>query len=128
MRAVVRYTRNFEANLERIEAFWHDSNFPQGYDKLLDEIGERLIANLEQHPRMGRAFWARKADSVEVLGRIEALRARYGADTDVREYLMADYLVLYVVVAGQGSARAPQADTIYLAAIKHFKEFAYSLA
>ena len=56
LRAVIRYTRNFEANLTRIEAYWSDNGFPQGYDRLLEEIGERVIANLEQHPRMGGHF------------------------------------------------------------------------
>ena len=127
LRAVIRYTRNFEANLTRIEAYWSDNGFSQGYDRLLEEIGERVIANLEQHPRMGRAFWARKADAVEVLRRIETLHARYGADADVREYLMTDYIVLYVLIPAKAKTRAPHGDTIHLIAVKHYKELAYAL-
>ena len=127
IRAVVRYTRNFEVNLERIEAFWRDSDFPQGYDRLLDEIGERVITNLEQHPRIGRSFWARKTDSIEALRRIEALRGKFGAEADFREYLMTDYLVLYALIPAKAKTRAPPAETIHLLAIKHYKQLAFDL-
>ncbi len=127
LRTVIRYTRNFEADLARIEAFWQGRDFPQGYDRLLDEIEERVIVNLEQHPRMGRSFWAREAGAAEVLRRMAILRARYGADTEVREYLMADYIVLYALAPSNTKTPAPHGDTVHLLAIRHYKEMAYTL-
>lgn len=49
----IRYTDNLIANLHNIEAFWDENEFPPGFDRLVDELSEPVIANLRRHPRMG---------------------------------------------------------------------------
>ena len=125
VKATVRFTANFDTNLERIGAFWAERNAPRAYAKLLDELGDTVIRNLERHPRIGRKFFARAARSVEVGERVAALLKRFGA-AEVREYLSGDYLILYCIVPdGPGD---PLALTVYLLAIKHHRQLSFDFA
>lgn len=120
--AAVRLTANFESNLAQIAAFWAERQAPQAYAQLLDELGDTVIANLEHHPRIGRNFFARTAQSVEVRTRVAALLQRLGG-VEVREYLSGDYLLLYCIVA-KGSASKPRL-TVYLLAIRHHRQLSF---
>lgn len=120
----VRYTGNFEANLQSIEAFWIENEFPQGYDRLLDALIDTVVVNLERHPRMGRPFMSRQPDSVEAQAQHERLQAKMASvdqPADMREYVMTDYLVLYAVLG----ATVDRASTIYLVSIKHHKQLSF---
>ena len=111
----VKFTANFEANLTLIETFWSENEHPQGFDRLLDELGETVIPNLERFPAMGRPFLARQPESVEALARLEKLEkrvAKLDGKSELREYVMEEYLVLYAVLK----------SAIYLLAIKHHKQ------
>lgn len=123
-RAQVRFTANFEANLAGIEAFWIENEFPDGYDRLLDELSDTVITNLERHPRIGRSFFGRMSESVEALGLSEQLRTRlvaHDAGAEIREYVMDAYLVLYAVM----NQKSPKATAVYLLAIKHHKQLSF---
>ncbi|MDP2367640.1 type II toxin-antitoxin system RelE/ParE family toxin [Rhodoferax sp.] len=120
--AAVRFTANFEANLEQISAFWAEHEAPQAYSHLLDELAGTVIGNLEQHPRIGRKFFARTAQSLEVCERVKTLLKRFG-DAEVREYLSGDYLLLYCVVAT--SVPRKPGLTVYLLAIKHHRQLSF---
>ena len=61
----IKFTANFERNLDEIERFLTDADAPQAYDGLLDELLETVIPNLEHFPGMGRAFMLRQPRSVE---------------------------------------------------------------
>ena len=74
--AAVKFTANFEANLAAIEVFLTERQFAQGYDRLLDELGEVVVPNIERFPAMGRPFFAHAAQSVEALAVADRLRAR----------------------------------------------------
>lgn len=116
----IRYTANFAANLDSIEVFWEENEFPQGFDRLLDELTDTVLVNLERHPRMGRGFLERRSQTVEALARVDKLRARLAVmapDAGIREYVMDDYLVLYAL-SGQ---------IIYLLAIKHHKQLSFDV-
>lgn len=121
----VRYTANFEANLESIETFWDENGFPQGYDRLLDELLETVVPNLESHPRMGRPFLSRQPASVEAHTLLERLKTKMAADdrsADMREYVMESYLVLYAVL---DAAAGEPSTTIYLVSVKHHKQLSF---
>lgn len=121
-KAVVRLTANFEANLAQIAAYWAERDAPQAYANLLDELGSTVIASLERHPRMGRKFFSRSAQSVEVRERVAALLTRFGS-VEFREYLAGDYLLLYCVdVEGAGSGSD---TTVYLLSIKHHLQLSF---
>lgn len=117
-RTTVKFTKNFELNLESIEAFWSENDFPQGYDRLLDELGQTVIPNLERFPTMGRPFLARRPESVEAVSKLEKLQAqlaRLGENTDIREYVMEEYLLLYAIID----------QAVYLLTIRHHKQLSF---
>jgi plasmid stabilization system protein ParE len=62
---VIKFTANFERNLEEIERFLTEAEAPQAYDGLLDEMLETVIPNLERFPSMGSPFMLRQPRSVE---------------------------------------------------------------
>jgi hypothetical protein len=122
----VRYTANFETNLQSIEIFWADNKFPAGYDRLLDELIDTVVTHLERHPRLGRSFMSRSPESVEAqdqLARLQAKMAAYAQPADMREYVMTDYVVLYAVL----DATAALPSVIYLVSIKHHKQLSFDL-
>lgn len=120
--AAVRFTANFESNLLDIETFWLEQGAKHAYAKLLDALGDTAIPNLENHPRIGRKFFARSPMSIEGRQHVAALVAQYG-DAEVREYLCGDYLILYCVVA-EGTQRKPGL-MVYLLAIRHHRQLSF---
>ena len=116
----VRITRNFERNLDDIEAFLTRAEAPEAFDRLLDELSERVIPMLERHPDIGRDHLARSADSMEAQFKreavIESLSALDAAGS-IREYVLTHYLILY--------ARLP--ETVHLLAIRHHRQLDFDL-
>lgn len=112
--AAVKLTANFEANLVAIESFWTAAGAPQGYDRLLDDLLEAVIPNLENHPQIGRRFLDRTALSLEAQTMMARLGARLGRG-ELREYLAGDYLVLYAVIG----------NVVYLLAIRHHRQLSF---
>ena len=110
----VKLTTYFERNLKAIELFLAEADALSAYDHLLDELIDALIPNLERFPAMGRNFLERPAGSVEAVNALERLQTKLGSG-ELREYLLADYLVLYA-----------RFDTgIYLLAIKHHRQLSF---
>ena len=108
-RLVVQITANLERNLEEVEHFLTEADAPRAYDHLLDE----------SFPDMGRPFLVREAHSVESTNALERLHTKLLQQTTdttaLREYILSDYLVLYV-----------QIDAIvYLLAIRHHRQLAF---
>ena len=117
-KVTIRFTANFEANLTLIETFWTKNEHPQGFDRLLDELGDTVIPNLERIPVMGKPFLKSQAESVEALARLEKIESRIAkldAKGELREYVMEEYLALYTVLK----------SAIYLLAIKHQKQLTF---
>jgi hypothetical protein len=119
----IRFTENLAGNLRNVEAFWDENQFAQGFDRLVDELGDSVVPILKRHPRIGRNFLKRQTDSIETqtrLQKIDALLRTLDTDTDraeVREYVMTDYLLLYALVG----------EMIYLLAIKHHKQLSFDI-
>lgn len=119
-RRTIKLTANFERNLEEVEAFLLESEAPQGFDVLLDELTETVIPNLERFPNMGRLFLKRPLRSVEVANGVEQLIRTLGAislECELREYVMAHYLLLYARVDG----------AVYLLSIRHQRQLSFDL-
>lgn len=118
-RHAVKLTANFERNLGDIEAFLAGAGFNGAYDALLDELLDTVIPNLERFPGMGRSFLARRAGSVEGMNALESLRAKLGKLTPemdaLREYVLKDYLVLYVEIDA----------ALYLLSIRHHRQLSF---
>jgi hypothetical protein len=113
-KAGIRLTANFERNLEAIEAFLDGVGAPDGYDRLLDDLADTLIPNLERFPAIGRPFLERPVCSVEVANALALLQAKL-RDGELREYLFADYLVLYVRFD----------EAVHLLSIKHHRQISF---
>jgi len=116
---VIKFTANFECNLEEIDRFLSEAGAPQACDALLDELLETVIPNLECFPGMGRPFMLRQPHSVETSNALVRLRARLSALTTdaeaLREYMLKDYLLLYAQIGG----------AIYLLAIRHQRQLSF---
>lgn len=115
----VQSTVNFDSNLAGIEHFLSVVDAPQAYDALLDELLETVIPNLERFPEMGRPFFNRELRSIETTNAVDRLREKLGALTAdpaaLREYIMADYLLLYAQIE----------QIVYLLAIKHHRQLSF---
>ncbi|MFA6921892.1 MAG: type II toxin-antitoxin system RelE/ParE family toxin [Gallionella sp.] len=114
MAVTVKLTANFERNLEAIEAFLDEVDALRVYDRLLEELTDTLIPNLENFPAIGRPFLERTVRSVEVANALQRLQAKLN-EGELREYLFADYLVLY----------AQFGDVIHLLSIKHHRQLSF---
>ena len=119
----IRSTANFSVNLDSIEAFWDACEFPEGHGKLLAELASSTLVHLQNHPRMGRDFLQRQAESIDAqarLQKLDTLLRTQGASTpnaEIREYVMSDYLLLYALAD----------DVIHLLAIKHHKQLSFDI-
>lgn len=79
-----------------------------------------MIPNLEQHPRFGRDFLTRTCGSIQARTRVTRLRTRLrriDPAAEIREYLGADYLMLYALTG----------TSISLLAIRHHRQLSFSL-
>ncbi len=117
--AAVRFSRNFERNLEEVERFLTDADAAQAFDQLLDVLADSVIPNLERFPDMGRFFLARQPHSVEASAALERLQRqvaeRFTRPVTLREYILASYLILYATLDG----------AVYLLAIKHHRQLSF---
>ena len=114
----VKFTANFERNLEAAERFLLEADAPQAFDALLDELSETVIPNLERFPGLGRLFFERPIRSVETSNGIDALKRKLttiAKDGEIREYVMSHYLLLY----------ARFDTTIYLLSIRHHRQLSF---
>ena len=119
-RVNIRLTANFERNLADIEQFLTESEAPQAFDGLIDELLGTVLPNLERFPELGRPFLNRAVGSAEATNATAALKSQLAALvgtslTSLREYVMSHYLVLYVQVEG----------TLFLLSIKHHKQLSF---
>ena len=121
IKPAVKFTANFERNLESIERFLTEIEASQTFESLLDELLDTVIRNLERFPEMGRPFLARQPRSVETTNAIATLRAKLSALTQdmaaMREYVLKDYLLLYALIGG----------AIYLLTVRHHKQLSFDL-
>ena len=114
----VKLTGIFERNLDEIERFLEENTASSAFDLLLDELADTVIPNLEGFPKMGRPFLDRPTLSLEAKNRVEKLRAQLdglGSSSDVREYVLNHYLVLYAVIE----------TTVYLLSIRHHRQLSF---
>ena len=118
---VVRFTANFERNLDDIEHFLIANDATQAYDRLLGALLEMAIPNLAHFPEIGRPFLAREARSAEATHALASLGKKLmGLTPDthaLREYVFDDYLLLYANIG----------DAIYLLAIRHHRQLSFDL-
>lgn len=116
----VKLTANFERNLEALEVFLTAAEAEHSFDALLGELTDTVIPNLESFPGIGRLFLERPVHSVEVANGIARLTRQLGAlgnDGELRECVMAHYLLLYARIKG----------SLYLLSIRHHRQLSFDI-
>ncbi len=111
-----RFTENFSTNLAAIEEFL-GSHGGRALHRLLDRLFDNVIPTLCGFPRSGRSFLTRAVRSTKANARAKELRKLLTKGDDLREFVIDDYLVLYLVRRGQVS----------FLAVKHHRQLSFDL-
>jgi hypothetical protein len=96
----------------RIEAFLREADAAAAFAPLLADLFGQAIPALEQFPDLGTDFLRRRTTSREAAELAATLRERLGTNTDLRELMRGDYLILYT----------RRGYDLYLLAIKHHRQ------
>ncbi|MDN5942092.1 MAG: type II toxin-antitoxin system RelE/ParE family toxin [Nitrospira sp.] len=111
-----RFTKNFSANLTAIEAFIAPHS-RTAFHRFLDRLFDDVIPMLCRFPQSGRAFLTRAVKSTKANALTKDLRKFLDKGDDLREFVMDDYLALYLV---------RQHQVIFLA-MKHHRQLSFDL-
>lgn len=112
----VFFTENFAANLDAVRVFLE----PEGrsaFRRLRDRLFEEVVPNLSRFPELGRSFLARGIRSVEAQALARRLRAGMRKGDDLRELIVDEYLILYVI----------RSNRLHFLAIKHHRQLSFNL-
>jgi plasmid stabilization system protein ParE len=110
------FTQNFTANLDEIQEFLSVEG-RLAFQRLLNRLFDDICPQLSRFPLSGRSFLGHHAGSVDAEKLIERLRERLRAGDNLREFVVDDYVVLYLV----------RRSRIYFLAIKHHRQLSFDL-
>jgi hypothetical protein len=110
------FTENFSANLTAIEIFLEPGGHP-AFQRLLDRLFDEIIPTVCRFPQSGRSFLNRAIKSAKAKALTKELRRLLKKNDDLRECLMGDYLVLYLV----------RPNRIVFLAVKHHRQLSFDL-
>lgn len=110
------FTENFAENLDTIRLFVK-SEGGTAFHRLLDRLFNEIIPTLCRFPRSGRIFLQQLARSREARTLLRKLKSFLKRGDELREYVVDDYLVLYLVRENQ---------VIFLS-IKHHRQLSFDL-
>ena len=113
----MRFTENFDKNLESIREFLVGRDLGPQFLNLLVRLFDEIVPNLQRFPRMGRDFLTLKPHSDEGKAKLAALTNRAGGSTEIREYITGDYLILYAI----------RQSKVFLLAIRHHLQLSFDL-
>lgn len=110
------FTRNFSANLDEIEAFL-GAEAASPFAQLFERLVTGVVPQVCRFPLSGRSFLERSILSTQAHALVERLKERLREGDDIRELIVDDYVVLYLV---RGK------DVVFLS-IKHHRQLSYDL-
>ena len=110
------FTENFATNLDTIRAFLADEA-GEAFARLLDRLIDDLVPTLSQFPQSGRPFLAQPTGSLETRRALRRMRRLLLPGDDLREFILGDYLVLYLI----------RDRSIVFPAIKHHLQLSFDL-
>ncbi|HDS1390887.1 TPA: hypothetical protein UOJ11_000433 [Stenotrophomonas maltophilia] len=108
----------YELRLDEAVAHLLDVGADAAAQALLDQAYEALPKRLAQAPRIGREFIVRNPETSEVLAAWAAVRELLGDDIELREYILGDYLALYVI----------HQDCIHLLTLRHHRQCGFDFS
>lgn len=111
-----RFTENFSANLTTIEEFVSPHS-RTAFHRFLDRLFNDVIPTLCRFPQSGRSFLTCTVKSAKAKMLTKDLRKFLNKGDDLREFVMDDSLVLYLVRRHQ---------VIFLA-VKHHRQLSFDL-
>jgi hypothetical protein len=110
------FTQNFSANLTTIQTFLG----PEGnaaFQGLLEHLFDEVVPTLCRFPHSGRALLAHAIHSAKAKNLARKLRSRLAKSDDLREYIVDDYLLLYLLRGNQ----------LVFLSIKHHRQLSFDL-
>jgi plasmid stabilization system protein ParE len=111
------FTENFSANLTAIEQFLGPQQTTV-HQRLLDRLFDEVIPLLCRFPHSGRSFLAHTIQSAKARTLAKRLKGLLKRQDDIREFIMDDYLLLYLVRKGQ----------VVFLPIKHHRQLSFDLS
>ena len=108
------FTENFAANLDSVRSFLE----PEGrsaFRRLLSRLFDDIVPTLCRFPQSGRSFLAHAVRSLEAQGLLDRLKAVLRKGDDLREFVVDDYIILYLV----------RRNRLYFLAIKHHRQLSF---
>ena len=111
-----RFTENFSANLTAIEEFVAPHS-RTAFHRFLDRLFDEVIPTLCRFPQSGRSFLTCTVKSAKAKALTKALSKLFNKGDDLREFVMDDYLVLYLVRPHQ----------VVFLAVKHHRQLSFDL-
>src|SRR3972149_113976 len=108
------FTENFAANLESVRLFLEPDG-RSAFRRLLDRLFDDIAPTLCRFPQSGRSFLAHVVRSLEAQALLERLRAVLRKGDDLRDFVVDDYVVLYLV----------RRSRLYFLAIKHHRQLSF---
>ncbi len=110
------FTENFTTNLDEIQSFLSIDG-RSAFQRLLNRLFDDICPQLSRFPFSGRSFLGHHAGSAEAAALIERVRERLRPGDELREFVVDDYVVLYLV----------RRTRIYFMAIKHHRQLSFDL-
>ena len=110
------FTENFSANLVLIETFLGPPGNP-AFQRLMDRLFTEIVPILCRFPQSGRSFLSRTIKSTKAEALTQRLRHLLRQSEDIRECIMDDYLILYLVRRNQ----------LVFLTIKHHRQLSFDL-
>jgi hypothetical protein len=115
-RSQLFFTGNFTANLDEIQSFL-SVHGRSAFQRLLNRLFDDICPQITRFPLSGRSFLGHHAGSAEAEELIEHVGAMLRPGDDLREFVVDDYVVLYLV----------RRRRIYFIAIKHHRQLSFDL-
>ena len=111
-----RFTENFSANLTAIEEFVAPHS-RTAFHRFLDRLFDEVIPTLCRFPQSGRLFLTCTVKSAKAKTLTKALSKLFNKEDDLREFILDDYLALYLVRRHQ----------VVFLAVKHHRQLSFDL-
>ena len=110
------FTENFTANLDEIQSFLSVEG-RSAFQGLLIRLFDDICPQITRFPLSGRSFLGHHAGSTDADELIENVQRRVRPGDELREFVVDNYIVLYLV----------RRTRIYFIAIKHHRQLSFDL-
>jgi hypothetical protein len=114
-KAKVKITQNFTNSLDLIERFLEENDAYHFFPKLVTELFDTIIPNLENFPQIGVRLLDRQPNSIQAIQLRDLTLSKLQDKSELREYISGDYIILYLV----------RETTIFLLSIKHHRQLSF---